>query len=65
MANIRSSSPNSNNVGEITKRNGTTYAVHPNRMETKPVVIGSAFVNVAAAKAARAMGGVIIDIMPK
>ena len=42
-----------------------TYANHPKRIAAQPVAIEGALAIEAAAKAASAMGGVIIDIIPK
>ena len=52
-------------AGENTKRTGMTYANHPKRIAAQPVAIEGALAIEAAAKAASAMGGVIIDIIPK
>ncbi len=52
-------------VGENTKRTGIIYADQPNRIAAQPVAIAGALAIDAAAKAAIAIGGVIIDIMPK
>ena len=41
------------------------YATQPSRIAAKPMVIALAWVSAEAANAASAIGGVIIDIMPK
>ena len=50
--------------GDATNMKGITKASQPKRIAAKPVLMGSAPVKVAAAKAPIATGGVIIDIMP-
>ena len=52
-------------LGENTNMNGITKADQPNRIAAKAVFIGSVLATVAAANAPMAIGGVIIDIMPK
>src|SRR3970282_676765 len=58
-------SPINSRLGEYTKKTGTMKAVQPKRVAVKPVRIASALASEAAANAAIAIGGVIIDIMPK
>src|SRR3990172_8491062 len=58
-------SPINSRLGEYTNKTGTMKAVQPKRVAVKPVRIASALASEAAAKAAIAIGGVIIDIMPK
>lgn len=55
----------SSRAGEKTKRNGTTYAVQPNRTDVQLVAIGDAPAMEAAKNAAIATGGVRNDIIPR
>ena len=57
--------PSISSSGVATNRNGMMKAAQPTRIAATPVLSGSSMVIVAAAKAASATGGVIIDIMPK
>ncbi len=52
-------------LGARTNKNGTINAGQPNWHADKAVDIGLVLASFAAVKAARATGGVIIDINPK
>ena len=57
--------PSNNNAGEYTKMKGTRYLAMPMRADSTAVAMGEVPAMAAAAKDAKATGGVMVETTPK